>query len=67
MILQTAVFYLLLIANYFSIIFITFLNDTAKRELEMVKNTEASRCLVFYNAPQKIAMNMDALLKADGD
>lgn len=31
MILQTAVFYILLSANYFSIIFITFMNDTAKR------------------------------------
>lgn len=64
-ILQTAVFYTLLVANYFSIIFITFLNDTAKREFHAQKSTEANRCLVFYNIDKTAYANLGALLKTE--
>ena len=53
-VLQTIVFYFLLIANIFSVFFLIVLKSQKDRELEEVSVADSKRCLLFYQIPKEI-------------
>ena len=62
-VLQTIVFYFLLLANVISVFYLIIFKSQKDRELEEISVADSKKCLLFYSIPHEIEKTFPEMLK----